>query len=249
MSMTVPGVIPDTMELARQSTDLLTQAREFTIDNPQAAQDAGQLLRIVKGLKDEVTETFDPIVEQTHKAWKSALGARAKHMEPICAADVELRNKMAKYQHKLDADRQAEIRRKQEEAEAVERERRERERAAQMEQIEAQRKAAAAAKKAGDEQRAAEMREQANKQAAAAREAAAAPIIVAPVVAPPPVAKVEGVSVRMVPDFRIVDASKIPSKFMLPNEKAIRAVVNALGEQAAIPGVEVFLKPITTVRN
>jgi hypothetical protein len=52
--------------------------------------------------------------------------------------------------------------------------------------------------------------------------------------------KVEGVSLRKGWAFRIVDAAKIPRKYLVPDEKAIGGVVKALGQQARIPGVEVY---------
>ena len=241
------ATLPETTALAKESTDLHTQCQEFEIIDAQSAQDAGQLLKIVKGLKEKVSATFDPVVDLAFKAHKAAVAARNEHMSPLDASDRLLRKKLGDYQFEEQRKREAEIRRRQAQAEAEEAERREREAAVQREIIEKQRHEAAAAKRAGDEARAKELREQANKQAAEVRAAEAAPVVVA-IVAPPPPPKVAGVTVRMVPDFTIEDASKLPAAYLIPDEKAIRKVVAALGEKANIPGVRVFLKPATSVR-
>lgn len=53
-------------------------------------------------------------------------------------------------------------------------------------------------------------------------------------------------SVRQSWDFEIVDASKLPPAFVMPNEKAIRAAVNAGSRE--IPGVRVFQRQDLAVR-
>lgn len=87
------------------------------------------------------------------------------------------------------------------------------------------------------------------KQAAAADPVAAfepaAPVVVA---APPPVQKIAGISTRKDWDFEVTDITKLPVQYLLADEKKIRKVVQALGDQANIAGVRVFQKVVTIVR-
>ena len=53
-------------------------------------------------------------------------------------------------------------------------------------------------------------------------------------------------SVRRVWDFEIVDASKLPAAFVMPNEQAIRAAVRAGSRE--IPGVRIFQRDDLAVR-
>ena len=55
-------------------------------------------------------------------------------------------------------------------------------------------------------------------------------------------AKAEAPSVREVWRFEIEDVSKLPSQFLIPDEKAIGAVVRSQKGNAKIPGVKVFVE-------
>lgn len=50
-------------------------------------------------------------------------------------------------------------------------------------------------------------------------------------------------------DFEIVDPSKLPRQYLVPDIQAIRGVVKALGDKAEIPGVKVFPKTTVVRRN
>lgn len=49
-------------------------------------------------------------------------------------------------------------------------------------------------------------------------------------------------------DFRITDESKLPRRFLKPDEVKIRKEVNSLREAARIPGVEIFKQAVTAGR-
>ena len=55
-------------------------------------------------------------------------------------------------------------------------------------------------------------------------------------------AQADAPSVREVWRFEIEDASKLPSQFLVPDEKAIGAVVRSQKGNAKIPGVKVFVE-------
>ncbi len=62
--------------------------------------------------------------------------------------------------------------------------------------------------------------------------------------APPPVA---GLRVDEGWDFEIVDEQKLPRQYLKPDEKAIKGVVDSLGDKTNIPGVRVF--PTTGIKG
>ena len=76
-------------------------------------------------------------------------------------------------------------------------------------------------------------------------------LVMPPPVIELPVQKVDGISTRKSWDFRIVNPEKINPAFTVPDEKKIRALVKALGPDAANaigPGVEIFEQRIVAVR-
>ena len=76
---------------------------------------------------------------------------------------------------------------------------------------------------------------------------------VAPAPPPKPMKKVEGVAMVDHYDFEITDETKIPRKYLMPNEKEIRKTVKAMKADAAsaIPGIRVIRtkRPKTTGRK
>ena len=72
-------------------------------------------------------------------------------------------------------------------------------------------------------------------------------ISVAPVIVEKTVPKVQGISKQMAWKFRVVDATKLPQKYLMPNETKIGGVVRALKSEARIPGVETWEEPVIRV--
>lgn len=72
-----------------------------------------------------------------------------------------------------------------------------------------------------------------------------------PVTAPPvEKAKTSGVSFVETWTYEIEDVTKIPTKYMIPDEKAIKKVVTAMKSRAEIPGIRVFAqKSIKSARK
>lgn len=60
-----------------------------------------------------------------------------------------------------------------------------------------------------------------------------------------PAVMAESHSVRTHWDFEITDPSKVPAKFLMPDEKKIRKIVEALKDQFDAPGIRAF--PVRTV--
>lgn len=243
--------LPTTEKLETDASEILELAQATQITSIEQQQAAAGVLQDIKKLKAEVNDTFDPVCDSAHKAWKAAVAARTKHLEPLEKAERLIKDKTGAFVQQQEQARLATLRAAQEKAEAEERARRAAEAEEQRKANEAAAKAAAAKaaelKKAGDIAAAKRLKEEeAKRQAEAERiaaERAAAPVCVA-VEAPPPVQKVAGQTTTTVYDFEIVDKAKIPLQFLIPDEVAIRKTVKALKDQAAgvIPGIRIITK-------
>ena len=74
------------------------------------------------------------------------------------------------------------------------------------------------------------------------------PVVTSPTPAAP---KAEGVSVRMIKKFRILNAAAIHRNFLVPDEKKIRKVVDSMGPDAEtlVGGIEVYETPSVAARG
>ena len=212
-------------------------------------EEAGQRLREVVALKDEVNATFGPIVKKANDAHKEAISQRKKHLEVPERLEKLLKGARGEYVRGQEL-KAAEERRRLEAAsrEKAEAERKEREAEARL-----QAEAAAAARAEvlrleGDE--------------AAAREALEAPIVVdVPEVVPIPVYTrtivPEQKGFRDNWDYTITKEATLKAwlwdlypGLLLIDESGVRTMVKHLKEEAgSIPGISVTCVKVESVRR
>lgn len=63
------------------------------------------------------------------------------------------------------------------------------------------------------------------------------------------VEKTEGASSRITWKYRLKDIKKVPREHLILNERSVKAVVKAMGEDTNIPGIEVYSERVTSVRQ
>lgn len=228
----------------------LATVNEFTV---ATAEDYERLGTYLKAIKSRWTE-----IDEARKKLKAPIDAAAKAvqeffrppLQTLEQAEAVAKRKLVAYADEQERIRRDEQRRADEaarkERERIEAQAREAERKAR-EKAEADRRAAEEAAAAGRAEEAAKLaaRAAATEERAAARvdslqERAAA--VVAPVVARE-TPKVKGITTSTVWDFEIVDPSKLPAAFLMPDEQKIRKTVTALkGDAASVFGdaVRVF---------
>ncbi|OQC19793.1 MAG: hypothetical protein BWX71_02589 [Deltaproteobacteria bacterium ADurb.Bin072] len=80
--------------------------------------------KTIKDMMKEVSDTFDPIIEQAHKAHKKALEQKAKYYSPLDQASRNVKKLMSDYDEEQRRIAEAEARRLQEIARKAEEERR-----------------------------------------------------------------------------------------------------------------------------
>lgn len=218
--MTTALAYPNTDGLRTRILEWTDAANALEVCDAVSYKTGAALLKEIKAVLKEIGDTFDEPIKDAHIAHRAMIAAKKKHTEPREVAEYIVKGKMVKWQ-RAETDRVEADRRV---LEAAERKREEDRRLAAAERLEAQGRTAEA-EAVIDE-----------------------PVVTAPIVMPPAAPKVAGISTRRVWKFRIVDVELIPYRYMMPNEVAIRATVQAMGKAANIPGVEVFPDDIMAVR-
>lgn len=212
----------ETEPVEEKALTIVDQARAVKVTDAESYVIAGTLWKAIGDMIKEVEETFNPIVKAAHVAHKAAVEKRAKFLDPLTAAQKDVKRLMSDY----DAAQEA-IRR------------------------EAQRKAEEAARKAAEEQALLEAiaAEEAAKANGAAQEEAAAeaeavmtaPVYVPPVVVPKATPKLAGGPVyRTVWKYRVTNSTLVPREYLMLDEVKIGQVVRALKGATNIPGIEPF---------
>jgi len=192
-------------DLGKELAPVIQEANGIVIDDDQTFGIADDFLVKIKTAKNKINEVFDPMVEQTHGAWKTALAQKKQFFEPLDQAEKAIKYRMAAYVDEQEKIRMAEQMRQEAEL---------RKAAAEEAQLRA-----AELKAAGDQEAAAEVIQQAQE---------IQPVVILPKATP----KIEGQSQKKVWKFSITDATKINPQFMIPNESAIGASVRSLGDKA-----------------
>jgi len=241
--------------LERQVTALERQVQAFQADvktlvivDAVTYERAGLLLRAVAGYIKRVGEVMDQRVADRYDEHRREVGRRDALLKPAHG----VKRLIGEYMGAWDQE-QARRRREQEETARRERERQEREARERAAAEERRLKQEAEDRRLAD---AAALEAKGDK--VGAERLISEPVVVAPVApvlvfAPrPPVAspppKVEGVSYREGWQFEIERPDLLPREYLVPDEKKIRGVVNALGDKANIPGVRVTPRRIASVK-
>lgn len=214
----------DDIGAIEENTELVVrQAAEITITDDESYEAAAVfLVDQIKAVLAAIAETFDPIDDAQKALRKVTIAARKKHEAPLKEAETVIKSAMGIYW--TERDRIA----KAEEEERLELARREAEDRAVEE--------AARLERTGHQEAADER-----------LEAPVVPVVTTPA---PKAPKAKGSSVRMTTKFRIIDASKIGPKFLMPDEKKIRQIVNSFGADAVemVGGIEVYEEPVVSAR-
>jgi hypothetical protein len=212
------------VEVEQVALALPDEAKVLTISSDEDFQSASSFLRVrCKTVLKEINAAFDPIIKAVHAAHKEAVAQKKRVSAPVLAAEKVVKGLIADYSRIKEEER----RRAEEEARRLARE------LAEKEALE----------------RACDL--EANGQSDEAEALIEEPIKPMAVVLPIEKPKAEGVSVRKVYRFRVVDATKINPAFLIPDEKKIGQVVRSMKEEAASiigDGIEVYCDDVVSAR-
>jgi hypothetical protein len=215
-------IIPDIVPLQASSSALVLRAKSTPVVSAETYTAAGEVLRSIAGLRKAIVAAFEEPKKKAFDAHRSISKLESDLLAGPAEAERILKRSMGDFQI-------ADGRRRREEElrlQAEDKKRQEDALLAEAERFE----------NAGEHD-------------------AAEQLVSTPVVAP--VIKIdapraEGISGRRKFTFRILDASKLDRKFLIPNETAIRQLVNSLGLDAvSVLGegsVEILEDRIVSVR-
>jgi len=214
-------LVPETEEVGSKALSVYDQSLAVKIIDKESYLKAGELWKTIKEMIKEVEDTFNPIVDAAFKAHRKSTEQRAKYLDPLKSAYKGVKGLMDVWDRQQEEIRLAEQKRLEEIARKEEEERR------LQEAIEAEEEAKANGATAQE----------------AAQEAEAIinePVYVPPVVLQKETPKVKGLSFRTVWKFRIVNANSIPRQYLIPDEKAIGAVIRSSQGRIRIAGIEPY---------
>ncbi len=210
------------MEIAELRTEISGEVLSFVSSLPEKITDPQSYLifaQELKGIKTRIATIEDRLKKPKDHArqdWQNWVDLEKELKAPLLAREAFNKAEMRKWDDEQERIRREEERRLQEEA----RKREEEERLA----------AAIAAEQEGAPEEAAQILEE--------------PVFVAPVVLQKQTPKVAGISYREQWKYRIVDESKLPRQFLMPDEKVIKAAVDRQKSLCKIPGIEVWSEKI-----
>jgi len=204
------------LELQSSITVSKERARAMKIIDADSYKVAAEELLVTKGLRKQVDDAFDGIIEQAHATHKAAIAKKKSFTAPLDEAEKIIKAEISRY--------------------TIEEEHR---------RAEAQRAAEAEARKREEERRLAEAQalEEEGK-GVQAMHLLDEPLMVPQVLLAPSTPKVEGVSSSDNWNFRITHPDSVPREFCQPDEKKIRQYVKAMKLTAQIPGVQVFVEKV-----
>ncbi len=229
--------------------------RTLAIRSASDYQNAVEILKRVKGSRQQVVDFFADMKDRAYRSWKGIVATEKGFTDRLDTVEKQAKTACLVYQRAEEEKRLAEQRRLQ--AEADERARKERMRleqeAARQRQIEEEARAKAeAARRAAEEANAAERARLLREAEAAERKAAAAAVkveakveqaasVTAPVVEVSTVTpKIEGSSVRKTWKARVTDIAQVPREYLIVNQQALDAFAKATKGSVKLPGVEFY---------
>ncbi len=195
------------------------QARALRIADARTYEGACEFLKVVKALRTEIAETFEPHIKRAHESHKALLKEKQDAEAPLAEAERIAKSALVTYDQQQEHVRREEQRRLQAELRRQEEDRRLSE--------------AVAAEEAGDTQAADELIEE--------------PVFVPTVAVAPSTPKVSGISYRETWSANVVSLPQLV-KFVAANPQfagllsanlpALNAQARSLKAQMQIPGVE-----------
>jgi len=85
------------VEIEKRTQSIKNEINLLTIKNDEELKLLDDRLAVIRELKREVKNTFDPIVLKTNQAWKEAVAQRKKYLGPLELFENECRQKAKKY--------------------------------------------------------------------------------------------------------------------------------------------------------
>lgn len=219
-------LLPEVQEIEQSTSQFLNNALTVKVTDQISCTFANGLFLDAAERIKAIDSKLDPKRELAYRAYQEWPKLIKELKDPYEKARNHLNSQITPYIQEIERKRQEEIDRQRQIAIKEEMERRKAEEARRME--EAAKLEALGAKEEAEQIMSEVLQENQT------------PVITVP--PPPTIPKVEMKGMAMVTywHFRIKNEALIPRNLMMPNEKAIGKLVDALHDKANIPGVEVY---------
>lgn len=220
-----------TQEIESRTQTMLERARAVEIRDQASYEAAVELAKAIKDLRAEAEAHHRPVIQAALEAHRKALEAFRRIDEPLKAAEVEVKRRIAAWTAEQERLRLEAERRAREEAERL-----------QAEALEAQIEALEAAGAAPEVVR------------SVIRQAEAMPVIAPRIPAPPKLGVATRKSYRahvasLIDLIRWVAVNPTHENLLQPNMSALNALARAQGANLQIPGVRVEIEETIALRR
>jgi hypothetical protein len=222
--MATAAVEPEVQQgVAQKALTTAQEAKLLTVRNPEEYRYACDFLKGVAQLRRQIAETFDPIIEQAHKAHKIAIAKKKETDGPLEVAEGQLKLLVNRYLSDVERKRLAEEARLRDEARKAEEER------ARREAEERKLELAIEAEQSGDMEVVEEILNSPTE---------VQPSYIPPVILPSVVEKQAGISRRTNWKARVIDEALVPREFLCVDEQKLNRYAKAMQQKASVLGVE-----------
>ncbi len=205
-----------------EARETLAIAKTLVITTDNDYNRAGELLRGIKTISRQIEEHYDPHIKRAYEQHKALVSDKKANLKPLEEAEAILKPKMADYHEEQERIRQEEQRRLAEEARKAE-------------EIRCLEEAA--------------LLEQQGEVAFAdhlIKEVLTAP---APLITLPKSAKADGISIKSVWSYEVVNEALIPREYLSIDHSKIGKIVTAMKAQTRIPGIKVIEQKQVSARR
>lgn len=97
----------------------INTATKMQVSCQEELEMAGELVRVLRDLQEEINKVFEPIVSQAFKAHKAAKKAQNDHLQPLVNAETSLRLKMSVWLREQEALHQQAVEKQQKEIQQI----------------------------------------------------------------------------------------------------------------------------------
>jgi len=198
---------------AQKALTIYQQADALVIIDKISYEVGRELLLTVKALRKQIGDTFKPIIEKAHGAHKEAINQQRKVEEPLIQAEGLIKSRISSFLIEEERKRKAEEDRLRLIAQKAEEERRLNE--------------AIQAEAEGQLEEAAMILDE-------------VPSYMPPPIVPKTVQTGGGIALTKTWKFEVVDASKLPREYLMPDMVKIGGIVRAMKDQTKIDGIRVW---------
>jgi len=102
--------------IEKSISELVDNVSKLKVTNASSYEIAAAELKLIKALKKEVCETFDPIIKKQHEAHKESIAQKKKYLQPLDEVEKLIKNQIVEFHKEEEKKRIEEQKRLEEKA-------------------------------------------------------------------------------------------------------------------------------------